>query len=408
MKRLALLHVATLQSLQMLPDAANADELERGDPESVGLSTERLQRIENAIGLEIEAGRKAGAAVLIARHGKIAYLKAFGHAELEGKTPLRTDAYFRVYSMTKPVVSVALLMLFEEGKFKLTDPLKKYIPAMKDVMVNVGTDALGRMILEPPKRPITIQDVFRHTAGLEAQQRVVYGRLDSVRELVEDKLPAMPLQHDPGERWVYSCAHDVQAYLVERFSGMSIDAFLEQRIFQPLGMDGSFYGEPPNDGPRCTVIYEPDEDGRLKEVVAPLGYSHEHFGEHPFGGAGLTMTLMDYARFAQMLLNGGELDGTRILGRKTVELMTANHLPAGMETLFPGFGYGLGVGVCVSPAESGNLGSVGQFGWGGAATTWVIIDPKEDLVALIFAQHMPSDVDFTNRLTTLVYQAIVD
>jgi CubicO group peptidase (beta-lactamase class C family) len=173
-------------------------------------------------------------------------------------------------------------------------------------------------------------------------------------------------------------------------------------------MVDSFYGEPPDDGPRCTVIYEEGEGGGLKPVVDPLGFPHEHFGEHPFGGAGLTMTLMDYARFAQMLLNGGELDGTRILGRKTVELMTANHLPPGMETLFPGFGYGLGVGVCVSPAESGNLGSVGQFGWGGAATTWVIIDPKEDLVTLIFAQHMLHDVDFTNRLTTLVYQAIVD
>jgi CubicO group peptidase (beta-lactamase class C family) len=407
-RRTASSAITAFLCLLLVPVIAFADELEQAAPESVGLSTARLQRIDVAMQAEIDTGRKAGGAVLIARHGKIAYLKAFGHAELEGETPLRTDAYFRVYSMTKPVVSVALLMLYEEGKFQLTDPLAEYVPAMKDVLVNVGIDTLGSAVLEPPKRPITIQDVFRHTAGLEAQQRVVYGRLDSVRELVEDKLPAMPLRHHPGERWVYSCAHDVQAYLVERFSGMSIDAFLKERIFQPLVMDGSFYGEPPNDGPRCTVIYEQDEDGRLKEVVAPLGYSHEHFGEHPFGGAGLTMTLMDYARFSQMLLNGGELDGTRILGRKTVELMTANHLPSGMETLFPGFGYGLGVGVCVSPAESGNLGSVGGFGWGGAATTWVIIDPKEDLVALVFAQHMPSDSDFTSRFTTLVYQAIVD
>jgi CubicO group peptidase (beta-lactamase class C family) len=405
MSRHSLLLTTVFICLQVL---APADELEQTNPESVGLSTARLQRIDAAIQAEIDAGRKAGGAVLIARRGKIAYQEVFGYAELEGERRLRTDSYFRVYSMTKPVVSVALLMLYEEGKFQLTDPLEKYIPALKGVMVDVGIDALGAPIQEPPRRPVTIQDVFRHTAGLESQLGLNYGELDSVRELAEQRLPATPLQHHPGERWVYSCAHDVQAYLVERFSGVPIDVFLRERIFQPLGMTDSFYGEPVQDGPRCTVIYENHPAGELKEVVDPLGYSYGHFRQHPFGGAGLTMTLMDYARFAQMLLNGGKLDGTRLLGRKTVELMTTNHLPAGMATLFPGFGYGLGVGVCVSPAESGNLGSVGQFGWAGAATTWAIIDPEEELVALIFAQHMPHDDDFTRRLITLIYQSIVD
>lgn len=405
--------------------AAHADELEGASPESVGLSSDRLQRLDATMQAEIDAGRKAGIAVLIARRNKIVYQKALGYAELEDKTPLRTDAYFRVYSMTKPIVSVALLMLFEEGKFQLTDPLEKYIPGMKDVKVYTGDDADGNMVLEAPKRKITIQDVFRHTAGFSygarpgsspgnrveqayADAGVDYGKVDSLRVLAEDKLPKLPLLHHPGERWVYSFAHDVQAYLVEYFSGMPIDRFLKERIFEPLGMRDSFFGEPGSSGPRCTTVYGLDDHDGLKVIDRPLGFPHSRFGEHAFGGAGLSMTLMDYARFSQMLLNGGELDGTRILGRKAVELMTANHLPPAMDTSIPGFGYGLGVGVCISPAESGNLGSTGQFGWGGAATTWVIIDPQEELVGLVFAQYMPFDYDFLRRFSTLVYQAIVD
>jgi CubicO group peptidase (beta-lactamase class C family) len=358
---------------------ANAADLDRVSPASVGVSPERLQRIDSAVQEEIDAGRKAGAAVLIARRGGVVYEKAFGYADLERKTPLRTDAYFRMFSMTKPVISVALLMLYEEGRFQLSDPLASYIPAMKNVSVEVGVDALGQPVLEPPERPITIQDVFRHTSGLS---RVDYAEVDSVRKLSEETLPGLPLLHHPGARWVYGPEHDVQAHLVEHFSGMPVDEFLAKRIFDPLGMPDSFYGEPRTDGPRNTVVCELDEDGRLITVDAPQGTPYGRFRNHPVGGSGLTMTLRDYARFSQMLLNGGELDGKRLLGRKTVELMTANHLPEDMPTLFPGFGYGLGVAVCISPAEAGNLGSVGQFGWGGYATTWLIIDPREELVAI--------------------------
>jgi CubicO group peptidase (beta-lactamase class C family) len=405
--------------------SVHAGELGRAAPETVGLSSQRLQRLDAAMLAEIDAGRKAGVAVLIARKGKIAYEKAFGYAELEGKTPLRTDSYFRVYSMTKPIVSVALLTLYEEGRFQLTDPLEKYIPAMKDVKVYAGDDESGNMVLEAPKRKITIQDVFRHTAGFSGHapqgeapsNRVIqayqeaeadYGMIDSLRELAEEKLPGLPLLYHPGEKWVYSFAHDVQAYLVEYFSGMPIDRFLQERIFEPLSMRDSFYGELANREPRCTMVYGLDDEGVLREIDRPLDIPYSRFKEHPMGGAGLSMTPMDYAKFAQMLVNGGELGGERILGRKTVDLMTANHLPPRMNTVFPGCGYGLGVGVCVSPAESGNLGSVGQFFWGGAATTWVIMDPKEELVALVFAQYIPADMDFISRFKTLVYQAIED
>ena len=388
----------------LLGGPANAAELKRVSPDSVGMSSARMQRIDTAVQEEIDAGRKAGAVVLIARRGGVVYEKAFGYADLERKTPMRTDAYFRMYSMTKPVISAALLTLYEEGRFQLSDPLARYIPAMKDVSVEVGGDALGRPVLEPPERPITIQDVFRHTSGL---RRVHYAEVDSVRELSEETLPGLPLLHHPGERWVYGPEHDVQAHLVEHFSGMPVDEFLAQRIFEPLGMRDSFYGEPRTDGPRNTVVYGLDDDGRLKPVHAPQGIPYGRFRKHPVGGSGLTMTLRDYARFSQMLLNGGELDGKRLLGRKTVELMTANHLPEGMPFLFPGFGYGLGVAVCISPAEAGNLGSVGQFGWGGYATTWLIIDPREELVAIVAAQHVPSDGEFTKKLQTLIYQSIV-
>ena len=425
-------HERTLPSLALvcliaLHGSTYAADLNRATPESVGLSSQRLQRIDAAMQAEIDAGRKAGIAVFIARKNKITYMKAFGYADLETKTPLRTDAYFRVYSMTKPVVSVALLMLFEEGKFQLTDPLEKYVPAMKDVKVYAGEDESGQMLLEPPKRKITIQDVFRHTAGFThwshphlpqdhpvdrayADAGVNPRTIDSLRELVEEKLPTLPLLYHPGERWVYSVAHDVQAYLVEHFSGLRVDRFLKKRVFDPLGMKGSFFGDPESSRPRRTTVYGPSEGGGLEAIEHPLDLPYNRFREHPIGGAGLTMTLMDYARFSQMLLNGGALDGTRILGRKTVELMATNHLPGDMRVpFFPGYGYGLGVGVCVSTTEAGKLGSIGEFGWGGYATTWVFIDPKEQLVALVFAQYVPgADMDFVNRFRTLAYQTIVD
>lgn len=408
------------------PGAGVGHELVQASPESVGLSTERLVRIDAFMHTEINAGRKAGAAVLIARHGEIAYYKAFGFADLEQQTPLRTDAHFRMYSTTKPVVSVALLMLYEEGKFQLTDPLEKFIPALKDVKVYAGDDADGNMILEAPRRKPTIQDVFRHTAGFclwslpgyppgnpveraYTEAGVDPSTIESIRELVEEKLPTLPLLYHPGERWVYSLAHSVQAYLVEHFSGLPIDQFLEQRLFHPLSMHDSFFGDPPENDPRATIVYEPAGPGRLRAVDLPLGLSHARFREHPIGGGGLSMTLMDYAKFSQMLLNGGALNGTRILGRKTFELMTMNHLPEEAQHSFgEGTGYGLGVAVTLSPAVDGNLGSIGQFGWGGAATTAVNIDPREDMVVLAFAQYVPQDSDFLSRIQTLAYQAIVE
>jgi CubicO group peptidase (beta-lactamase class C family) len=428
--------VLTLASL----GAATAEVLAPTRPESVGLSTERLARLDSGMQAEIDAGRKAGIVAMIVRRGQIAHLKAYGMAERESNTKMTTEQLFRLYSMTKPVTSVALLMLYEEGKFQLGDPLDKHIPAFKDLKVYAGTDASGKMLLEDPRRKPTIHDVFRHTAGftygvfggtpvdqLYQSNGVDFGKLGSLKELVEEKLPKVPLLYHPGDQWVYSVAHDVQAYLVEHFSGMPFDEFVRERIIEPLGMTDAVFGVPKQYVARYTANYMSTPDGKLQQIetregVAPRGSQSSMFGGYarytqiPFGGLSLSSTAMDYARFAQMLLNGGELDGVRLLSPKTVELMASNTLPRNIAQISvgppdpnaPSTGYGLGVSVLLEPALAGNVGSKGTFGWAGAASTWVNIDPEEQMVTIVMAQDMNFDTGFAGRFQTLAYQAIVD
>ena len=391
-------------------------------PESVGLSSERLARFDQAMQEEIDQKRKAGIVVLIARHGTIAYHKAFGMADIESGKEMQTDHLFRLYSMTKPMTSVALLTLFEEGKFQLTDPLEKYIPAFKDVKVFAGLDAGGSMRLEDPKRKITIQDVFRHTAGFgyggsddspvgKAYREAGLDKVESLKDLV-DKLATVPLLYHPGEQWVYSFSHDVQACLVEILSGMSFDRYMQEKIFRPLEMKDAVFGVPKEYVSRYTTNYGPAKEGDGLQVIdRPEDGGYSQYTDRPFGGHSLSSTAMDYYLFSQMLLNKGVLKGKRILSRKTVELMTSNNLPPELPDIGPmgrGTGYGLGVSVLLNPAQAGNLGSIGQFGWGGAATTWVIIDPREDMISILLTQYMPMDMDIVGRFQTLIYQALVD
>ena len=390
-------------------------------PETVGFSAERLARIDKAMQEDIDQRKTGGIVVLVARHGTIAYHKAFGMADIESGKKMQTDSLFRLYSMTKPVTSAALLTLYEEGKFQLSDPLEKYIPAFKDVKVYVKTDDKGAMVLEESKRKITIQDVFRHTAGFSygsgdtpvdkayQQAGIDFAKMDSLKELV-DKLAKLPLLYQPGERWVYSVAHDVQAYLVEYFSGMRFDKYVQAKIIQPLGMKDAVFGIPKEFVGRYTTNYGPKKEGGIQPIDKPENSNYARYQDHPFGGLSLSSTTTDYFRFAQMLLNRGKLGNVRILGRKTVELMTANNLPPQIPDigLFGGTGYGLGVSSLISPAMAANLGSQGNFGWGGAASTSVLIDPKEDLVALYFTQLMGGDMSTIGRFQTLVYQAIID
>ena len=429
---------AAVSALLVVVTSAQGAALVSARPESVGLSTERLARLEAAMQAEVDEGRKVGIVTLVARRGYVAHLKAYGMAERESNTRMATDSLFRLYSMTKPVTSVALLMLYEEGKFQLSDPLDKYIPAMKDLQVIAGTDADGKLLLEAPKRKPTIHDVFRHTAGfgygfgqsaadsLYQQNGIDFGRLKSLKELVEDKLPKVPLLYHPGEQWVYSVAHDVQAYLVEHFSGMPFDRFCRERIFAPLGMEETVFGVPKEYVSRYTANYQPAQSGgsltlvETREGMPPAGapptaVGYARYTNIPFGGLSMSSTAMDYALFAQMLVNGGELNGVRLLSPKTVELMTSNNLPPSIPGIGfapgagnPATGYGLGVSVLLDPPRAGNLGSKGQFGWAGAASTWVIMDPEEDMVLILMAQQLPPDAEFAGRFQTLAYQAIVD
>lgn len=429
--------VLVLAALLVPPPAAAAASLPAGDPVAAGVSAERLARLDAVVEAEITAGRKAGAVILIVRRGEVVHHRAYGFADREEGRPMRPDSVFRLYSMTKPLTSVALLTLFEEGRFRLTDPLARHAPALAGLKVWAGTGEDGRPILEEPRRPPTIQDVMRHTAGftygafgdhpvdrLYRERGIGYERIRSIRQLAEELLPSVPLLYHPGDRWVYSFSHEVQSYLVERLSGMPFAEFLERRIFGPLGMDDTAFGVPAGLDGRFTSTYGHDGEGRLVRLETASGHPPEgsegapfgdyaRYGEVPLGGNGLSSTAMDYARFAQMLAAGGELDGVRILGRKTVELMRRDHLPPGVPSINDdgddiGIGYGLGVGVTLDPARAGNLDSPGQFGWQGYATTGVWIDPAEELVVVAMTQYVPFDPSFLDRVQTLVYQALVD
>jgi CubicO group peptidase (beta-lactamase class C family) len=386
-------------------------------PEDVGLSSERLARMNKAIHAYVDAGRTPGVVTLIARHGKVVHVDAYGKADIVTGRPTRADDIFRMYSMTKPITSVALLMLYEEGKFQLTDPLSRYFPAFADVKVYAGTRPQGGMPLDSLRRPITIQDVFRHTAGFsygfgtspidKAYQDVNVFAKD-LPDLM-DKISKQPLLYQPGERWEYSVAHDVQAALVEKLSGQKFDQFVRQRIFAPLQMKESMFQVPADKKSRVPALYTRNRDGKMVVDTSDLG---RDYGDKVFGGFSISTTIGDYALFAQMLLNKGQLNGVRLLGPKTVELMATNHLsPAALAggnigILGPGTGYGLGVSVLINPAERGNLGSPGEFGWSGAASTHVLIDPKEDLVAIYCTQLM-GEFSVRADFVTMVYQSII-
>ncbi|MEP7313244.1 MAG: serine hydrolase domain-containing protein [Pseudomonadota bacterium] len=384
-----------------------------------GFSAERLDRIDTLIEREIAAGKLSGMVVAVARNGKVMQ-RNYGYMSLATREKMRGDALFRLYSMTKPVASVALLTLYEKGLFQLTDPLDKYIPKFANLKVYAGKDANGTPILQEPKRKPTIQDAFRHTLGLSGglgntDVDALYRKaglgmfeLESVSQEM-DRLAQVPLRYQPGEQWVYGLGHDVQAYLVEVFSGMKYEEYVRKTIFEPLGMRSTVFGVPPAMKARFATVYNVGADGKL---VADTADRYARFTEHAFGTLSLSSSAPDYLRFAQMLLNGGELDGVRILGRKTVELMSQNHLPPNIASISANgpaaTGYGLGVSVTLDTAALGRPGSAGSFGWGGAATTTFTVNPVEKMTIVIMGQKMPNDDELMRKVETLVYQALVD
>ena len=396
-------------------------------PESVGMSSQRLARIHDYIQGYMDRGEIAGAVTLVARHGRIVHFEAQGFRSKEDQAPMQTDTIFSLMSMTKPIVSTALMMLWEEGRFLLDDPIAKWLPNYADKKVKEHDQLTAA-------KPVTIRHVLTHTSGLsmtgndgpavenalatpeqrdaaaqQQRQRVAQAppRPKTLQEAI-DRAAAIPLNFQPGTQWQYGASTDYVAVLVEKMTGMTIDQFTRARIFQPLGMVDTHYNIPRDKVGRVAAVYRPDDQGRITLLRKP---EYREPTTYFPGIAGMNGTALDYFRYAQMLLNGGELNGTRLLGRMTVNQMFTNHV--GTDKLVyvrgEGWGFGLGAGVLLDPAKALDAMSPGTWSWGGADGTLFYIDPREDVVALLMVQLNPyAKSQIRPKFSNVVAQAVVD
>ncbi len=394
------------------------------EPESVGFSSERLGRITEFVRRDIEAGKLVGVVTMVARHGKIVHYEAAGTYGLDDDRPIDRDALFRIFSMTKPVTAVAAMMLYEEGRFQLGEPVSKYLPEFADQKIYRDGEQV------PPKSPMTIGQLMSHTAGLtyggygDHPAEIAYeeATLTASRDLDEfvARLAALPLRFEPGTRYHYSVATDILGALVERVSGMTLEDYFHERIFEPLGMRDTFFNVPDDKLDRLASNHYWDADyGAMAAIPADQGRPPN--GVTLFsGGAGLVSTAMDYMIFCEMLRRGGSFNGVRILGPKTVQYMTINHLSDEVRNegateypashLYPGQSFGLGFGVITDPGQSQVISSPGEYSWGGFANTKFWIDPEEDLVAILMTQFMASPWSDETRFNMKVatYQALTE
>ncbi|MFK7913336.1 MAG: serine hydrolase domain-containing protein [Pseudomonadales bacterium] len=447
--------IATLVAALLIlstASTAQARDLRTVKADREGFSIERLTRIDAYMNQEVENGTMVGGLGLIARNGNIIYSSTWGQQDREAGVTMDEDAIFRIYSMTKPITGVALMMLFEEGKFLLDEPVAKYIPELANLKVAVSTadgntsarsdgtqsttqgegDAAAEGQTRAPVRQPTIRDLMRHTAGMtygvfgNTEVDRAYRKAGLLRQHADLKefvteLGQIPLQYDPGTRWHYSVSVDVQGRLVEVLSGMRFGEFLRQRIFGPLGMDDTSFTIPKNKRDRLAQLYAPEgTPGSLNAWLTPnagaklvVADDFANIGYQPgatfeSGGGGLLSTAMDYLRFSQMMLNGGELNGTRILAPRTVELMRSNHLGAASGLGRPGVGFGLDFAVLLDPGAAGDMGSVGEFNWGGAAGTRFWIDPVKNMVGVFMVQSLPHRTTLASQFKNLTYQALVE
>ena len=396
------------------------------EPESAGFSSKRLARVDKALQGYVDRGEVAGVVGLIARSGRVVYHKSFGHRDAEAQAPMSNDTIFRIASMTKPIASVAAMMLWEEGRFQLRDPIAKYLPEFSRMQVATAVESSDQArvpykTMEATRR-ITIQQLLTHTAGLPNPYRGVTRDLyDEVRRNREPggtvgdyvrALATLPLNFEPGERWEYGPATDVVGRLVEVLSGMTLDEFLQRKVFEPLGMADTHFYLPQSKLPRLAALYRPGEDGRIELQERPDENSRWVKEPHVYfsGAGGLVSTTADYFRFHQMMLNGGELDGVRILGPRTVRLMTANH--TGDKSIWlrgPGSGFGLGYAVVTDQGPSALPGAEGTYSWGGAFCTVFWVDPADELVGILMTQVRPyTHLNIRKDFQTLTYQALVD
>jgi CubicO group peptidase (beta-lactamase class C family) len=403
-------------------------------PEEVGMASARLANIREVMNRHVAEKQIPGASGLIARRGKIAYQETFGMADVEAGKPMRMDTIHRIYSMSKPITSVAVMMLYEEGRFQLNDPVAKYLPEFSkmQVWVDEKDPQTGQPVLKtaPAKRPITIRDLLRHTAGLtygvfgdtpvdrEYRKARVLGE-SNLAEFVKD-LAAIPLQYEPGTRWHYSVSVDVLGRLVEVLSGKSFDQFLQERIFTPLDMKDTGFTVPTDKKDRLATLYTLTKEGKLQPATI-CSTRQECIEKFPnavpsflqsigmqSGGGGLVSTAYDYLHFCQMMLNQGQYNGKRLLSRKTVQLMSSDSLGT-IPGLGPGNGFGLGFQVSKAPGEAGMMGSPGEYNWGGAAGTKFWIDPQEELIGIFMIQILPhTGLEYGSEFRVMAYQSIAD
>jgi CubicO group peptidase (beta-lactamase class C family) len=402
-------------SAQQMPMSAS--------PEKLGISSQRLDRLTPTLGKYAEQGQLAGSVALVARKGKIVYLHAFGQRDLEASAPMRPDTIFRIASQSKGVIAVATMMLMEEGKLLLTDPVSKYIPEFKDSTVAVPRAGGGYDVIKA-RRAITIRDLLTHTSGISygtgpaadawskaGIQGYYFSDRDEPIATTIARMGTLPFDAQPGEKWIYGYNFDILGVVVERASGQSLDQFLQGHIFAPLGMTDTAFYLPSGKQDRLAAVYGRGATGVVQRGPADGPSGQGAYVDGPrrsfSGGAGLLSTARDYGAFLQMLLNGGQLDGKRLLSRKTVELMTVDHL--GAIAFRPGTGQGLGFSVVTDLGARGEPGSVGEFGWGGAYHSTYWVDPHEQLVVVYLTQLIPAgDIDDFGKLRALIYQSIVD
>ncbi len=408
-------------------DLPEMDGLPTAEPETVGMSSDRLERLDRVMQGYVDRNDVAGVVTLVARRGKVVHFSAKGQRDMEAGAPMSHDTIFRIASMTKPIASVALMMLYEEGHFQLREPISKWLPEFADMQVAIPTPPQERIDgsrykLIPAARPISVQHVLTHTAGLANTYRGIMqpefremSAQTQPGETVGDmlkRLAKLPLNFHPGDAWQYGRATDIVGRLVEVMSGQTLDAFLRERIFEPLDMPDTHFYLPTSKLDRFAANYGPGDDGQIALTEAADGESRYVKAPHVYfsGAGGLVSTARDYWRFQQMMLNGGELDGIRILGRKTVELMTANHTGEyGNWLTGPGYGFGLGYAVVTDLGPSATPRSEGTFYWSGAFGTIFWVDPKEDLIGILMTQIRPyTHLNIRPDLATMTYQAIVD
>ena len=406
------LAMVLLISLSILASTGYAQTL---NSERAGFSTDGLDRIIDYFETEVDEGHIPGAISLIYRNGHFAQQVAIGYDRLDVKNSMELDQIFYIQSMTKPIVTTGIMILYEEGHFDLNDPVSKYLPWFRDMKV-------GTIIVDPDsgeeridynlaERQVTIAHLLTHTSGFshglgssiieQLYSQELYEKDHKNIESRANTLSRLPLVHEPGSEWYYSASHDIIALLIEKFSGNSTDLFLKERLFRPLGMNDTGYNILRDSRSRASTLHWKDEDGRLEVSSRQT----ETSGNKIFGGThGLFSTAEDYMKFCLMLLNNGEYNGQRILGRKTVELMTMNHT----EDKFPenGVGFGLGVLVVQNPALQELPGSAGVYGWSGAFNTYFFIDPKEDLIGILMMQYAPYTGFYYRKYRQMVYQAL--